>query len=295
MKLNEQSSNWTDTNKEDYIDKKKDSNNFEVQIVKKNGKNVYQYRKKTQSSTTTPSLPSWVPDCLKNKFNLKPTDPPTQVYEVIDGHKWHFEEPKNGKNRFIYIDSSNKSIYGTWECQSDGNVFIKTDDGEQFSTKNNKWVKQPSTSSQPKPRKRGTPLKSEEYVDVEFKYNYPGDKSYTYGVKGGNWYAKNVNNQKVFNISKDGFQSSVDKLNKQFPEASKPVDNTNTNEPNVQVKPDETQVDKIKKDDKKITIDTPVELKPFKPTKDSIDGGQKVLNKQEEPTIYNIDSNKEEL
>jgi hypothetical protein len=95
----------------------------------------------------------------------------------------------------------------------------------------------------------------------------------------------------------------VDRLNATFPDALKTENNkepeketnVDTTKPNVQVKPDETQVDKIKKDDKKITIDTPVELKPFKPTKDSIGSNEKVLNKQEEPTIYNIDSNKEEL
>jgi hypothetical protein len=150
-------------------------------------------------------------------------------------------------------------------------------------------------NSQTTVKKKGTPLSSNEYTGIEFKFKYPNDKNYIYGIKNGDWYAKNVNNQKVFNISKDGFKSSVDNLNRQFPEALKPIDNTNTNEPNVQVKPDETQVDKIKKDDKKITIDTPVELKPFKPTKDSIGSNEKVLNKQEEPTIYNIDSNKEEL
>jgi hypothetical protein len=305
MKLNEQSSNWTNTDKIDYLNKKSDSDNFETQIVKKDGEDVYQYRKKTQSSTTTSSLPNWVPDCLKNNFNLKPTNPPTQVYEVIDGHKWHFEEPKNGKNRFIYINSSNKSIYGTWECQSDGNVFIKTDDGEQYSTKDDKWVKQPSTSSSTPQKKRGTIIKPDnpEVMDITFTYKYPGDKNWIYGVKGGDWFAKNVKNQNVFNISKDGFQTSVDRLNATFPDALKTENNkepeketnTNTNEPNVQVRPDKNTFTKMKQDADKLPKD--IGFKPKYPTtpEDSIDGGQKVLNKQEEPTIYNIDSNKNEL
>jgi len=238
MKLNEQPSIWTDTDKEDYIVKKQDSNNFEVQIVKKNGKDVYQYRKKTQSSTTTPSLPNWVPDCLKNEFgDLKPTNdtPPTQVVRVQSKSKWYFEKTISNKNRFIYLDlPTNKKIYGTWECQSDGNVFIKTNDGEQYSTKDNEWVEQPLTSSSTPQKKRGNSLKPEEYKGIEFKYKYPNDKNYIYGVKGGDWYAKNVNNQKVFNISKDGFQSSVENLNKQFPNALDTTNNVGTEESNNQ-------------------------------------------------------------
>jgi hypothetical protein len=148
-------------------------------------------------------------------------------------------------------------------------------------------------NSQTTVKKKGTPLSSNEYTGIEFKFKYPNDKNYIYGIKNGDWYAKNVNNQKVFNISKDGFQSSVDNLNRHFPEALKPIDNTNTNEPNIQIKPDETQVDKIKQDDKKITTNTPVELKPFNQTKDSIGSSEKVVDKPKDETIYNIE--KDEL
>ena len=75
----------------------------------------------------------------------------------------------------------------------------------------------------PTPRKRGTQLSSQDYEGIDFKYKYPGDKNYRYGVKGTDWYAKNINNQKVFNISKDGFTSSVENLNRQFPNAFKEV------------------------------------------------------------------------
>lgn len=75
----------------------------------------------------------------------------------------------------------------------------------------------------PTPRKRGTQLSSQDYEGIDFKYKYPGDKNYRYGVKGTDWYAKNINNQKVFNITKDGFTSSVENLNRQFPNAFKEV------------------------------------------------------------------------
>ena len=75
----------------------------------------------------------------------------------------------------------------------------------------------------PTPKKRGTQLSSQDFEGIDFKYKYPGDRNYRYGVKGTDWYAKNINNQKVFNISKDGFTSSVENLNRQFPNAFKEV------------------------------------------------------------------------
>ena len=79
------------------------------------------------------------------------------------------------------------------------------------------------TSGSSTPKKRGTQLSSQDFEGIDFKYKYPGDRNYRYGVKGTDWYAKNINNQKVFNITKDGFTSSVDKLNTQFPNAFKEV------------------------------------------------------------------------
>lgn len=191
----------------------------------------YKTYENTLSNKPTSSLPSWVPDCLKNKFvNLKSTNSPTQVYMVykepvqpdVFGVVWYFDEPKNGINKFTSIRKSNEdnsllNTNGVWECQSDGNVLIKTEDGKQYSTKNKKWVEQLTTSSQTTQRRRGTPLTDNEYEGVEFKFKNPGDKNYIYGFKEGDWYAKNINNKKVFNITQDGYQKSVDILNTQFP------------------------------------------------------------------------------
>jgi hypothetical protein len=46
---------------------------------------------------------------------------------------------------------------------------------------------------------------------------YPGDRNYRYLKIGNDWFAKNINNKKVFNITKCGYTSSVEKLNKEFP------------------------------------------------------------------------------
>jgi hypothetical protein len=49
---------------------------------------------------------------------------------------------------------------------------------------------------------------------------YPGDKNYRYLKIASDWFAKNINNKKVFNISKCGYTTSVDRLNQKFPDTS---------------------------------------------------------------------------
>ena len=74
------------------------------------------------------------------------------------------------------------------------------------------------------PRTRGTILNPQDYEGIDFKYKYPGDRNYRYGVKGTDWYAKNINNGNTFNISKETFAvDSVKRLNTQFPNAFKEV------------------------------------------------------------------------
>lgn len=52
---------------------------------------------------------------------------------------------------------------------------------------------------------------------VDYKYNYPGDKSYIYGYKDGKWYGKNVAKNVEFDLSTNPkWKSAIDNLNKQF-------------------------------------------------------------------------------
>jgi len=52
---------------------------------------------------------------------------------------------------------------------------------------------------------------------VDYKYNYPGDKSYVYGYKDGKWYTKSVTKNVEFDLSTNPkWKSTVDNLNKQF-------------------------------------------------------------------------------
>lgn len=145
---------------------------------------------------------------------------------------------------------------GTWECDGNDNYKLTwiNEDGNPvtwYSKDGSKKVgkpediKKPEVKEKPKgseevnkgktnsERKSNQPVSPETTKGINFEYKYPNDKTYIYGVKGSDWYAKNTKNGKVFNISKLGYQTSVDKLNKKFPNAfNKPdkgdenVDNT---------------------------------------------------------------------
>jgi hypothetical protein len=159
-----------------------------------------------------------------------------------------------------------------------------------LSTTSNSTGNSSNNTSNTSKKPKGNPLKPEDYSGIEFIYKYPNDKNYIYGVKDKDWYAKNTKNQKVFNISKDGFQYSVDELNKKFPNAFNVVKDENKLESNVQVRPKDNPFTKMNKD-----FD-PINFTPKYQTKtDSLTTNKNVSNKQQEPTIYNIDSNKNEL
>ena len=69
---------------------------------------------------------------------------------------------------------------------------------------------------------------------VDYKYNYPGDKSYVYGYKDGKWYGKNVAKNVEFDLSTNPkWKSSIDNLNKQF--ASQIKTPTPTPTPTIQL------------------------------------------------------------
>ena len=58
---------------------------------------------------------------------------------------------------------------------------------------------------------------TKQFEDDNSLLKYPNDKNYRYKKIGEDWFAKNINNKKVFNITKCGYTSSVEKLNKEFP------------------------------------------------------------------------------
>jgi hypothetical protein len=130
------------------------------------------------------------------------------------------------------------------------------------------------------PRTRGTILNQQDYEGINFKYKYPGDRNYIYGVKANEWYAKNITNNRVFNISKDGFTSSVNNLNAQFPDAFKGVVqpiNPETKTPETPTQ-DSTKVGTYVPPVKPVDTTTKTTTPPVK-TQDSTSGSKYLIDK----------------
>jgi len=64
---------------------------------------------------------------------------------------------------------------------------------------------------------RCSPETNSEIINRDFNLEYPNDINYRYLKIGEEWFAKNIKNNKVFNLTKCGYNSSIDLLNKQFP------------------------------------------------------------------------------
>jgi hypothetical protein len=237
--------------------------------------------KPPKPTTNTPTqLPSWVPSCLKKISNIIPTSSPRQVREVLNDQINYFFENGN----FQITDKNIKLVHkGTWECQGD-DYIIKTDDGDTYDSKTGKWSGVPqsqntgdsgtsgTSGSGTTTKKRGTPLNAQDYEGINFNYRYPGDKNYRYGVKANEWYAKNITNNRVFNISKDGFTSSVNYLNAQFPDAFKEVTQQTT--------PPVTQQDTTTKTPAPVTQqDTTKTTTPPAVAQDSTSGSKYLIDK----------------
>lgn len=55
---------------------------------------------------------------------------------------------------------------------------------------------------------------------VVYKYTYPGDDQYHYGVMNNEWYTRNIKTGKTFNISRDQkYNSTIIKLDALYPDA----------------------------------------------------------------------------
>jgi len=78
-------------------------------------------------------------------------------------------------------------------------------------------------------KKPVVPETDSEILKLPFDLKYPYDKNYRYSYHEGNWYAKNINNNKIFNISKyPQFEDSVKNLNREFPNIIQPTTTTTT-------------------------------------------------------------------
>jgi hypothetical protein len=126
----------------------------------------------------------------------------------------------------------------TWETVK--NKVKETLDKFNNNTPSSTGSQSAGTSGGSTQKKLGTIIKPDnpEVSGIAFTYVYPGDKNWIYGVKDGNWYAKNRKTNNVFNISiVQEFKGSVDNLNKRFPNALNTTNNVGTEGPNNQTGP----------------------------------------------------------
>jgi hypothetical protein len=152
----------------------------------------------------------------ENEFFQKYFINENSVLELYNFLKSHNHKVGNRAGQ-VYVDYDEATFFKKYVCGD-----LTWSKNSQYCNTNN-VNNTNSGGGSSTPRTRGTKLNPQDYEGIDFKYKYPGDRNYRYGVKGTDWYAKNITNQKIFNITKDGFTSSVDKLNTQFPEAFKEV------------------------------------------------------------------------
>ena len=87
---------------------------------------------------------------------------------------------------------------------------VSTNDAE-----NNTPAKPPKPAL--KPSGISTPNTTGSSIGVIYKYEYPNDKKYRYGVKDGKWFGKNLANGKEFDLST--ITTTIANLNNTFPNA----------------------------------------------------------------------------
>jgi len=152
-----------------------------------------------------------------------------------------------GKNKSWsqYSLEKRKIVYkGKWEYYGNSNFLIYATDGDTFNSRTGEWVtveppeeiqpdiiqpignvpdetqSNPTTSSGQKCIAITDSTITKQFENENSLLKYPNDRNYRYKKIGGDWYAKNINNKKVFNITKCGYTASVEKLNKEFPSGS---------------------------------------------------------------------------
>jgi hypothetical protein len=152
-----------------------------------------------------------------------------------------------GKNKSWsqYSLEKRKIVYkGKWEYYGNSNFLIYATDGDTFNSRTGKWVtveppeeiqpdiiqpienvpdetqSNPTTSSGQKCTAITDSTITKQFENENSLLKYPNDRNYRYKKIGGDWFAKNINNKKVFNITKCGYTTSVEKLNKEFPNGS---------------------------------------------------------------------------
>lgn len=138
--LNEQ---WSKT-KSDAISKASGSQTSDV-IPKKSDSIP-----KKDNSTTTPPVTGDVFACLLNytgDIKIVKTSSPRQLTQVFSNATHYYFS-----NYYFLIQEKDDKTYkfrGTWKCDGDKDYIINTDDGDEFSSKDDKWkgIPDPNTNT----------------------------------------------------------------------------------------------------------------------------------------------------
>jgi len=102
---------------------------------------------------------------------------------------------------------------GTWKCKSDNSgvdVVWANNTPEQSKV-------QPAKKLALKAAGQSTPNTTGSSIGVIYKYEYPNDNKYRYGVKDKKWFGKNLANGKEFDLST--ITTTIANLNNAFPNA----------------------------------------------------------------------------
>jgi hypothetical protein len=128
-------------------------------------------------------------------------------------NRW-FQYPKG-------VTKGEPIIKGSWKLENGKVVALKDQSVD---------VKKQSQTPALKPLGTSAPNTKESSIGVLYQYEYPNDKKYTYGVKDGKWFGKNLANGKEFDLST--ITTTITNLNNKFPNAltqqDTPVDTTPT-------------------------------------------------------------------
>jgi hypothetical protein len=201
-------------------------------------------------STTEPQELVLDPEfsCLEKYYNTLGR----KIYSSTPNYISAFTKTKKniwvfGKNKSWgqYNLEKRKIVYkGKWECDGNSNFLINATDRDKFNSRTGKWVtveppeeiqpdiiqpivnipdetqSSPTTSPGQKCKTITDSTITKQFENENSLLKYPYDRNYRYKKIGGDWFAKNINNKKVFNITKCGYTTSVEKLNKEFPSGS---------------------------------------------------------------------------
>jgi hypothetical protein len=137
---------------------------------------------------------------------LKKEFPNSTVFYTVNGR--FFQYPKG-------VTKGEPTIKGSWKLEN--NKIKTTPDNKVEVVKKVEDVKKQPAKQALKPAGQSTPNTTGSSIGVIYKYEYPNDKKFTYGVKDKKWFGKNLANGKEFDLST--ITTTIANLNRQFPNA----------------------------------------------------------------------------